>query len=188
MILRINRSTKYIAALALTASMSAWAGYSADIENWYSSSLKGALSFINHSVDSYQKGKTYTAPSCTGSAPCGGIVYANGGGYTVKGVTLEGKKSGRNSNPDCDDIKKKMSKNLSIGQYHTFIVPAACKYNLKFNIQSGSKHNKDLFLTPGCIIVTYSEGTTKNSNNLQIKKVDYVSAQAKAIGGACGKY
>lgn len=133
----------------------------------------------------------YKHPSCAGAhAQCGGVAYANAGGYVVNWVRLSAKGSGdqpAGSNNDCRDFEKKLSANVQLGEFVQFTVPASCKYQIKIDIKSGDKKDKDLTLTPGCILVTESAGTTTVNNGITQKKRDFVADipdQAKQYGEA----
>jgi len=110
------------------------------------------------------------------NAQCGGVVYANGGGYVVKSVTLTAKGDNDQDagfNPECLGIDKKLDANLALGEFDLFVVPTTCKYRLMINIKSGDKERKNVKVTPACVLVTISKGTTKNDNRIKFKKRDY---------------
>lgn len=112
-----------------------------------------------------------TNPACkvTDSNPnpaCGAIVYANKGAYIVNPVKLKSKStqpSGPIISPDCGAIDYVVSKDVLVGQYVTFVVPADCAFNLHINIAAGPKKDRDLFLTPGCQIIASTDGTIASS-------------------------
>ncbi len=98
---------------------------------------------------------------------CGSITYANKGGYVVSPVKLSAKDSqptGRATiHPSCSGVNFSSGADYDVGQYIQFIVPADCAYKLKINIKAGSKKSRDLFLTPGCVIKTSTDGTTMSN-------------------------
>ena len=99
-------------------------------------------------------------------------------------VTARGDQSA-NWNRECDGLEKTMSGNLDIGEYHAFTVPATCKYKIKIDIKSGEKKDRNLTVTPGCILVTKSAGTTTMDNKIKKKSRDWVdglSDELKAFG------
>lgn len=133
----------------------------------------------------------YKHPACADAhAQCGGVAYANAGGYVVNWVRLSAKGSGdqpTGANTACRDFEKKLAANVQLGEFVQFTVPASCKYQIKIDIKSGDKKDKDLTLTPGCILVTQSAGTTTVNNGITQKKRDFVSElpdQAKQYGEA----
>ncbi|MBI1181603.1 MAG: hypothetical protein GC201_13710 [Alphaproteobacteria bacterium] len=118
--------------------------------------------------------------------PCGAIVYANKGGYYVKPVAVEARGSNNQETKDptynkaCADYKRSFRNEptgLQAGEYVTFIVPASCAYKLSIDIVAGRSKDRDLWLTPGCVIETSTDGTT-TSNEWHMKT--YYSDKAKA--------
>jgi hypothetical protein len=83
--------------------------------------------------------------------PCGEIIYANAGGYSVRPTEIFG----------CSDSSSyKYENDIDLGQHITFGLPASCKYELKINIVGGSKKSRTWLLTPGCKITAKTDGTT----------------------------
>jgi len=115
----------------------------------------------------------------TDGNPCGGVVYANEGAYTVNWVRLSarGDKDQDAKDPTynqaCLGMEKKLTGNLNVGEYHVFIVPATCKYKIKIDIKSGEKKDSDLKVTPACILITHSKGTTTKDNKIKQKDRKY---------------
>ena len=120
---------------------------------------------------------SYTASYCEGeNAACGGIGYGNGGGYTVNWVRLTARSDQQSGyNKACDGLEKKFSSNLDINEAVQFEVPADCYYKIKIDIKSGESKDRNLVLTPGCILKLYSEGTTYNDNKIKLKDRDFAN-------------
>ena len=147
----------------------------------------------------------YTHPKCSdGTALCGGIVYANAGGYVVTSVVLKSKSDQPDAgtptqdHPDtgapCSGIDVKFDSDTNINQYDLYTVPASCAYNLKINIVAGPKKDRNLLLTPGCVITTKTDGTTtSNKWHVSVKWSDEAKKQGKSgtvadsHGHKCGK-
>ncbi len=148
---------------------------------------------------------SYTHPYCKdGTKPCGGIVYANKGGYVVTTVVLKSKSDQPDAgtpsqdHPDtgapCSGIDIKFDSDTSLGQYDVYTVPASCAYNLKINIVAGPKKDRSLFLTPACVIKAKTDGTT-TSNEWHVsvswadgkKPAGAPSSPVDSHGHKCGK-
>jgi hypothetical protein len=112
---------------------------------------------------------TWTADYCdTPKALCGGIVYGNSGAYVVESVELSAKGSQPDIssviNPKCKDYAgEKVKKNLALGDYVVFVVPADCAYRIQIKIQLGKSKDENVFLVPGCQLVTKTDGTTQSN-------------------------
>lgn len=107
--------------------------------------------------------KSYTHPDCDGTKPCGAIVYANKGGYVVKSVHLTSRSTQPDTGASCSGIDVKIGQDLIFGEYHQYVVPASCAYKLKINIAAGPKKDRNLFLTPACVIEAKTDGTTSSN-------------------------
>jgi hypothetical protein len=138
----------------------------------------------------------FVSDACKQSNPaCGSIVYANKGGYSV-GTTRVEAQSGQPTDkaqihPDCSGTSWVSNADLAIGQYDQFIVPADCAYKLKINIVAGRTKHRDLFLTPGCVIETSTDGTTmQNEWHMKVywaPKLNKSGTPTDAAGNKCGK-
>ncbi len=133
----------------------------------------------------------YTNSACevTDANPqpaCGAIVYANKGAYVVTPVELSAKgtqPSGVPINPACAGIDKKFTRDVDVGQYETFVVPADCAYHLKINIEDGPKKDQNYFLVPGCQLIASTDGTTmSNQWHINTSWTDKAKKQAKENG------
>jgi len=118
--------------------------------------------------------KRYTDPACKTAKPvCGVVVYANAGGYTVSSVLVDAKSSQPANDlihPACSSVKKRLTADVKLNTYDVFVLPADCLYKLKITISGGRKKSRDIFLTPGCQVQTYTDGTTtKNKWHKKIK-------------------
>ena len=118
---------------------------------------------------------------------CGAIVYANGGAYIVNPVRIKAKTdqpSGPTINGACLGVDYKYTKDILVGQYVTFVVPADCAFRLAIVIVAGTKKDKNLFLVPGCQIVAETVGTTLNNKwkNLQVDWTKKAKENAKEKG------
>ena len=111
-----------------------------------------------------KENKRYTHSACEGAnAVCGVIVMGNAGSYTVDWVSLHARDSqpgGDATHPKCSDVDKKFDSDVLQSEYDTFVVPASCAYRLKLTIHSANSKDQNLYLTPGCQIVTSVKGTT----------------------------
>lgn len=118
---------------------------------------------------------SYTADYCNqDGAACGGIAYGNGGGYTVNWTRLTARSDQQSGyNKACDGLEKKFKTNLEIKEYVQFQVPADCYYKIKIDIKSGESKDRNLVLTPGCILKLYSEGTTTSNNKIKLKDREF---------------
>ena len=76
-------------------------------------------------------------------------------------------------NKACDGLEKKFKTNLEIKEYVQFQVPADCYYKIKIDIKSGESKDRNLVLTPGCILKLYSEGTTTSNNKIKLKDREF---------------
>ena len=127
----------------------------------------------------------YTHPACEGTnAICGVIVAGNAGGYTLDWVSVTAKSAQPDSNdthPACAGSGKKLDRNVPAGNYDTFVMPASCAYKLKLKILSGNGKDQNLFLTPGCQIVTRVDGTV-TSNSWKSNKVTALNNQVPTNG------
>lgn len=135
------------------------------------------LATLSHAGDPKAE-KEYKHSYCKqGDAQCGVVAYLNSGGYTVEWVKLSAKGSKKqvdNYNTECKGIEKKIKSDLTAGEFHQFTVPATCRYKLKIKIKSGETKDKGLTLTPGCIIVAKSAGTTTLNNKIKKKSISFV--------------
>ena len=132
-----------------------------------------AVLFLPSLVEPAKLKSSYTHSYCNGKRPCGAIVYGNAGGYVVTSVVLKSKSDQPDAgtptqdHPDtgspCSGIDVKFDSDTSLGQYDQFVVPASCAYNLKINIVAGPKKDRNLFLTPACVIKTKTDGTTTSN-------------------------
>lgn len=122
-----------------------------------------AVLFLPSLVETATPKSSYTHSSCDGNRPCGAIVYGNAGVYVVTSVVLKSKSDQPDSGPPCSGIDVKFDSDTSLGQYDQFVVPASCAYNLKINIVAGPKKDRNLFLTPACVIKTKTDGTTTSN-------------------------
>lgn len=140
----------------------------------------------------------YTHHSCDGTNPvCGVIVIGNAGSYTLEWTSLTARgdqPGGAATHPDCPSVDKKIDDDVWQGSYNTFVVPASCAYKLQIKIKAANKKDQNLYLTPGCKIVTQVKGTTASNSwkgndvsamNDQIPKVD--GKPVDAMGYKCGK-
>ncbi|MBZ6378585.1 hypothetical protein B5C34_12140 [Pacificimonas flava] len=129
--------------------------------------------------------KRYTHPACAGAKPiCGVLVYANAGGYTVTSVSVKAKSSQPFSTPPthaaCAAVNRKLKADVKLNTYDTFVLPADCAYKLQINISGGPKKDRDVFLTPGCLVQAYTDGTTLQ--NEWHKKIKWMKG-SKPEGG-----
>ena len=85
----------------------------------------------------------------------------------------------------CAGTDKKLTSTIPPGNYDTFVVPASCSYKLKIKIKAGNAKDMNLFLTPGCQIITSTKGTT-SSNSWKSNEVSWVSEDAKEKMGGTG--
>lgn len=140
----------------------------------------------------------YTHHSCDGpNAICGVIVIGNAGSYTLEWTSLNAKDEqpgGPATHPDCPSVDKKIDDDVWQGSYNTFIVPASCAYKLKLKIKAANKKDQNLYLTPGCKIVTQVKGTTSSNswkgNDVSAMSNDVPKVDGKpvdAMGYKCGK-
>jgi hypothetical protein len=124
------------------------------------------------------------------NASCGGIGYVNKGGYVVNWARVKAVSSDKQAqgyNTKCNGLEKKLTVNLTLGDYDEFTVPATCRYEIKIDISAGEKKDRDLTLTPGCIFATKSAGTTTLDNKIKKQTrsfVDGLDADVKAYGEA----
>lgn len=113
----------------------------------------------------------YVHPACDKSKVadpvCGGIGYGNAGAYIVNKVEIlvkDTQPSGVPLHPECTTaIDVKYTNHLTVGQCDKFSLPANCTYKLKINIEDGTSKDRSLFLTPGCVIATKTDGTTTSN-------------------------
>jgi hypothetical protein len=100
----------------------------------------------------------------TNRKTCGSIAYINKGGYAVNPVILETLSSQPSDkatiSPACKNIDMKSTADVDLGQYLQFIVPGECALKLKIKILAGTNKDRNLFLTPGCVIEAKTDGTT----------------------------
>ncbi len=136
-----------------------------------------------------------TSESVQRSYPCGVIVYVNKGGYAVRNIEVAARGSSHQPtkdpafNADCMGVEKKLSAEITIGQYDQFVVPASCAYKLSINISGGPKKDKNLWLTPACVIEASTDGTvTSNSwNKIKTSYAPGVKDAARAAGQSLPK-
>ena len=112
--------------------------------------------------------KRYTHSACEGeNAVCGVIAMGNGGAFVVDWVSVHARDSqpgGDATHPKCSDVSKKLDADVLAGEYDTFVVPASCAYKLKIKITSANNKDQDLYLTPGCKIVTSVKGSAASNS------------------------
>ncbi|MFN3211634.1 MAG: hypothetical protein ACE37M_00890 [Henriciella sp.] len=143
--------------------------------------------------------KEYVHSSCEGAnAVCGVIIMGNAGSFSVDWVSVSARDSqpgGDATHPKCSEVNKKLDSDLLQNKYDRFIVPAACAYKLKLKIHSGNSKDQNLYLTPGCSIVTVVKGTS-SSNSWKGNEVaalnEKVSTNSDGVpidknGHKCGK-
>lgn len=142
--------------------------------------------------------KRYTHSACEDSstAVCGVIVYAVAtSSYYADYAEVKAHSSQPDSgtiHPKCSGVNKKLDVNIPPGNYDTFVLPASCSYKLKIKIKSGNAKDMNLFLTPGCKIVTKTDGTT-SSNSWKSNEVTWIENSMgtgtpyDAAGYKCGK-
>ena len=140
--------------------------------------------------------KRYTHPDCENSstAVCGVIVYAVAtSSYYVDWAEVKAHSSQPDSgtiHASCAGVDKKLDSTIPPTNYDTFVLPASCSYKLKIKIKSGNAKDMNLFLTPGCKIVTSTKGTT-SSNSWKSNDVSWINGSPgtpyDAAGYKCGK-
>lgn len=149
---------------------------------------------------SSQEGR-FTSSSCTEGNPyCGAVVIINAGVYTITKTHLHHLSGGQGSDytaaPGCTDTDKEFSNDLPAGNYYTFVVPADCGYTAKVNIKDGPKKDKNILLTPGCLLKVEATGTLF-SNKFKVQKAEWTDAAKQAgrsgpvvdaAGRKCGSY
>lgn len=158
--------------------------------------LAGAVSPV---ANASSEAARYTHPDCKGeNVACGVIVMGNAGAFVVDWVSVNARDSQpdqNNTHPSCANAGHKFDRNLEVSEYDTFILPASCAYKLKIKILSANNKDQNLFLTPGCQIVTTVKGTT-SSNSWKGNKVTALNDQVpvnkdkapvNASGYKCGK-
>ncbi|NQY39808.1 MAG: hypothetical protein HRT80_06880 [Henriciella sp.] len=135
-----------------------------------------------------QAGETtrYKHHSCDGAnAVCGVIVVGNAGSYTLEWTSLtarDDQPGGPATHPECPSVDKKIDDDVWSGSYNTFIVPASCAYKLKLKIKAANKKDQNLYLTPGCKIVTQVKGTTA-SNSWKGNDVEPLNDSVPTVNG-----
>ncbi|MEL6830277.1 MAG: hypothetical protein AAFO63_09085 [Pseudomonadota bacterium] len=140
--------------------------------------------------------KRYTHPDCenASTAVCGVIIYAVATtSYYVDWAEVKAKSSqpdSQDTHPSCAGVDKRLTSTIAPTNYDTFVLPASCAYKLKIKIKSGNAKDMDLFLTPGCQIVTSTKGTTV-SNSWKSNDVSWMNGASgtpvDANGHKCGK-
>lgn len=112
--------------------------------------------------------KEYVHPSCEGTnAVCGVIIMGNAGSFSVDWVSVHARDpqpGGDATHPKCSEVDKKLDSDVLQGKYDRFIVPASCAYKLKIKIHSGNSKDQNLYLTPGCSIVTSVKGSASSNS------------------------
>jgi hypothetical protein len=152
-------------------------GVAKEVKKWVYSQCKTTIQ-----VTDPDTGKTVDSPY-----PCGSIVYINSGAYTVGNVKLAARGPNHQPtgdplyNPDCEAVSKAFTADLTVSQYDTFILPAACAYELTINIAGGPKKDRHYWLTPGCVIGAVTVGDIRSSSWDEVK-----SAPKADEGGKCG--
>ncbi|MEL6414042.1 MAG: hypothetical protein AAFQ15_03785 [Pseudomonadota bacterium] len=140
----------------------------------------------------------YTHHSCDGpNAVCGVIVIGNAGSYTLEWTSLTARgdqPGGPATHPECPNVDKKIDDDVWQGSYNTIIVPASCAYKIKIRIKTANKKDQNLYLTPGCKIITKVKGTTTSNswkgNDVSAMNDDIPTVDGKpvdAMGYKCGK-
>jgi hypothetical protein len=148
-----------------------------------------------------EKGR-YTEGVCaegTGNPFCGAVALVDAGVYTVTATHLHAlspQGSDYTAATGCSGAGRDYSNDLPSGSWYTFIVPANCAYKAKMNIKDGPTKDKDLFLTPGCLIQMRVTGSLF-SNDFKVEKVSWTDAAktagksgpvVNAAGQKCGLY
>lgn len=152
--------------------------------------------FVSPASAASSEEKRYTHPDCENSstAVCGVVVYAVATtSYYVDWAEV----SAHSSQPDtdaihssCSGVDKRLDATIPPTNYDTFVLPASCSYKLKIKIKSGNAKDMNLFLTPGCKIVTSTKGTT-SSNSWKSNDVSWINGSPgtpyDSAGYKCGK-
>ena len=127
---------------------------------------------------------------------CGVISYANKGGYVASPVKLEARGTQPDApiHPDCEGASAKFSADVDLGQGIEFVAPADCAYKLTVKIKAGTTKDRNLFLTPGCVIKTSTDGTTlSNKWHMNVSWADGKQPDnapdhpVDSAGNKCGK-
>lgn len=155
-----------------------------------------ALTAPASAASSEEKRYTHSACEDSSTAVCGVIVYAVATpDYYVDWAEVKAHSSQPDSgtiHEKCSGVDKKLDAAIPPGNYDTFVLPASCSYKLKIKIHSGNAKDMNLFLTPGCKIVTQSKGNTV-SNSWKSNEVSWIESSMgtgtpyDAAGYKCGK-
>ena len=129
----------------------------------------------------------YTHPACEdANAVCGVVVYAVATtsyyGAWARVHSRSSQPDSTDTHPKCAGINKKLDKNIPPANYDTFVLPASCAYKLEIKIEGGNQKDKNLFLTPGCKLITKTDGTAV-SNSWQKLEVSPMNSQVPTKNG-----